>query len=109
MKKCLFYGSLKRGKYNYQRFPGQEFVQNVQLPGYDLYNLGPYPAACAGDGVLQAELHEIPLAVFNLIHRMEIGAGYYEAEVKVNDEPVSIFLMPANRLKKSEKINSGAW
>lgn len=109
---CLFYGSLKSGHYNFGRFAGQTLIKSVELEGFELFDLGPYPAACVGEGKIQCELQTVSDDAMRNIQRMEAGAGYKEMQIKLdNDITASIFVMNKERLVgyKAQKIEDGNW
>lgn len=115
MKYIVVYGSLKLGKYNYKRFPSQEYIKDYQLDGYELYNLGPYPAICTGKGKVKAEIHSVSDEDYLRIRRMEHGAGYSESKLRINlnksEVEASIFPMGHEVLHQfnPKKIESGEW
>lgn len=81
---ALFYGSLRSGQYNFDRFNssypnGLRKIKTVILTGYKMYSLGSYPACIwtgrAADEVT-FDLMEVSEAAYQAIERMEEGAGY---------------------------------
>lgn len=116
MKHLLVFGSLrqnsKRG-YNFNRFGGQEYIKDIELNGFEMYNLGSYPAICEGEGKIKCELHSVKEEAANYIERMEIGAGYTGKTIKteLNGQIVdaTIYTWPKSRLQKYNRIESGNW
>lgn len=109
-KYALFYGSLKKDHYNFNRFGGQTFVKEVELDGYELFNLGSYPAILEGKGKIIAELHEVTPEAFASIRRMEIGAGYSEKQKEIDGEKASLFVFSESRIRNAfPKIEDGNW
>jgi len=114
MKKVIFYGSLKKGFYNYDRFNSfgkQIFVSDIELPGYDIYSLTHFPAVCEGKGTIKAEIHIMDIEVYRRVFSMEIGSGYVEEMVEVNGESYSLFVMPKCNIEayRGTLIESGEW
>ena len=110
----LFFGSLRKNSkrgYNFNRCGKQTYIETITLDGFDMYSLGPYPAICKGDGKIVCELHSVDERTFLSISGMERGAGYTEEVLKVGDIDASIWMMPADRLKKSgkPKVENGDW
>lgn len=113
MKLLLVYGSLRahsqRG-YNFDRFGKgtQKFIRFVEVPGYDLYDLGAYPCITPGDGNLKAELHEVDDTAAAYITRMEQGAGYYSTTVMLPEGEAEMYYMrkPPSHAKQ---VVSGNW
>lgn len=117
MHYIIVFGSLRKHSsrgYNFNRCGRQEYIKTLKLKGFDLYDLGPYPAVCRGDGILTCELHEVDDATFRRIDRMEIGAGYTAVKVAVehNMEKVeaTIYTWPESALVGSyDQVESGDW
>jgi gamma-glutamylcyclotransferase (GGCT)/AIG2-like uncharacterized protein YtfP len=113
MKYGLFYGSLKSGMYNFDRFGKgtQKYVKTVKLDGYELYNLGAYPGLTKGKGKVTFELHEVDDKAFEHIKQMELGAGYREETVNVDGIPATLYIYENKygRLTDKDKVESGNW
>jgi len=117
MKYILVFGSLRRNSkrgYNFNRFGGQTYLKNVELCGFEMYDLGAYPAICPGKGKIQCELHSIEDGPLEAIRVMEKGAGYKEKELIVvnhtrNVVESSIFYMDKSRLINYPKVETGDW
>lgn len=113
MRYLLVFGSLRKNSrrgYNYQRFGGQKYIKDIQLNGFDMVSLGGYPAISEGSGTIKTELHEVEDISYGSIYRMEIGAGYYEKVIKLDDDiKASIFLMDKEKVGKYQKVKSGDW
>ena len=79
MNHIAVYGSLKRGYYNHSLIETQEFIGNGTVYGYQLYDLGYYPAAVQekSEKELLVEVYSIENSIiFQRVDLMEIGAGY---------------------------------
>ena len=119
MHYCLMYGSLRRYSkrgYNFNRFAQygeQIYIRDVKLNGYEMYDLGAYPAVCVGTGIIKCELHAVTNEVFNYIEAMELRVGYFPKTIKLNidfnDEEVIIFLYPKRLLNGVKKVVGGDW
>jgi gamma-glutamylcyclotransferase (GGCT)/AIG2-like uncharacterized protein YtfP len=113
--RIVVFGSLrqnsKRG-YNCHRCGEQLFVKPVTLSGYDMFDLGAYPAIAEGEGTIQAELHLVDDKTIARIRSMEAGAGYTEKIIDIDGLPATIFLMSPQILKEYgeiKKYESGDW
>ena len=53
--RIVVYGLLRRGARMNNLLHGAEFLGEVVVDGYQLYDLGDYPAAVAGEGVIVGE------------------------------------------------------
>lgn len=82
MKHIAVYGSLKKGKYNHPLLEDSKFIGYVSVSG-ELYKVSSYPALVMGDGsTYQAELYEVDDRTYDIVYRMELGAGYIERKEK---------------------------
>ena len=112
MKYIIVFGSLRKNSergYNFNRFGGQRHIKDIVLKGYDMHNLGYYPAITPGSGIIKAELHEIEDAAFESIQRMEKGAGYDETTVEIDGKSATIFTMKPDMLQDYPKVAFGDW
>lgn len=109
MKRCLFYGSLRRNGFNFNRFGGQIYITTLKLGGFEMYDLNHYPAVCIGDGFITCELHSVENKSFEYIKQMEIGANYKEIEIGDNNTKNIMFIMDKYELKNYQRISSGNW
>lgn len=115
--KHLFYGSLRRGSegskgektYNYGRFSGQEFIKTIKLDGYQMYNLGTYPAVTKGKGTITVELQEVDESSAQRIRWMELGAGYTAVKIPVDNEEATMYIYEENLDGRYPQIKSGNW
>ncbi len=107
-----FYGSLRRGMENYFHYKtGLDYQYSIRLCGFQLYSLGPYPAAvktASKDHSIVAEIFRItdPL-VAKSIHDLEINAGYYFDTVMIDGEEVGIYLFESS--ENYQEVSSGDW
>ncbi|NJN42588.1 MAG: gamma-glutamylcyclotransferase [Flammeovirgaceae bacterium] len=104
-----FYGSLRIGMYNYLRYRNALHYEYSQwLPGYELFSLGDYPAACPANPnqSIIVEFFSInDIETRSSIHDLEIEAGYFYKEINHRHRKVGIYLM--NKKANSRIIESG--
>lgn len=113
-KKHLFYGSLRSGQYNFNRFgPGtQKYIKTVKIPGFKMYNLGYYPCVTESDNLqdeITAELHEVNEEAAKKIYFMEKGAGYLSKHIEIDGEKAVIYYYTSEHLNRNNIIESGDW
>lgn len=119
MHRICFYGSLKQGFYNRDRFDNHfgesaiKHLKNTELKGFRMYDLGPYPA-CVKTGnesdTIQVELVEVSSRCKEYIDMMEFGAGYHIEHVIIDDIPAIIYVFNGNYIKESYSIvENGNW
>lgn len=89
MNSCFFYGTLKRGYYNNERFSGKlKFVCTGYVYDHALVSQNAYyPHAIElRGGVVTGEVFDIDDATLASINSMEFGAGYKIKNVAVRTE-----------------------
>jgi gamma-glutamylcyclotransferase (GGCT)/AIG2-like uncharacterized protein YtfP len=118
MIKCVFYGTLRRPDYNYQRMvnlfsygpKSYLYIRTQRIRGFEMYDLGSYPAIKHAEESksIVVDIFEISDRAHNYIHCMETGAGYYEDEIYIDNFLCKIFVYkyPTNQ---SPVIESGDW
>jgi len=109
----------KHKVYNHDRFGRgtQKYIKTLRIPGFQLFDLGPFPAICEGEGEITVELHEVTTDAFRNIEYMEQGAGYDSKVIQVDIEggtvEAKIYYMNKQdlppRILKNERIESGDW
>ena len=119
----FFYGSLRKGEYNFERFaqqwPGalREIGTGV-IAGWSLVDLGSYPSIVpAGlDSSVFGEVYEVSDAVFAHVETLEAEADYrrHTVEVHVAGEaaPVQAYVYGFSRpeeIADRRRIESGDW
>jgi gamma-glutamylcyclotransferase (GGCT)/AIG2-like uncharacterized protein YtfP len=93
MPKLAVYGTLRKGQYNFNRFD-LTYLKTETIQGWDLYDLGPYPCAVPGEGILTVEIMECDEYNYQIIKGMELGAGYKEAEVQIDKDLCFLYYYP---------------
>lgn len=114
MIKIATYGSLREGEYNFERFKevfGDGIVRTntTEIEGYELYSLGGYPAAVKSEGKLTVDTLEVSEAVHERIKAMELGAGYVEETIEINNEPHLIYLFEQEPRMHAGIVSEGDW
>lgn len=114
--RCIFYGSLRKPMHNYMRFLNRYGIvsifheKTICIPGYDLYDLGPYPAAIPNSkgSLMTVDLFSISDQVYKEICYMELDAGYYEDIINIDNKMYNIFLYKGE-IDRCKIIDSGDW
>ncbi len=119
MKYLAVYGSLRAGQYNYDRirniYPdGFKFVEQSTISGYEMFDLGAYPAIAesTNDKIIHIEIIECSNNAYHYIEAMERGAGYEEKSIKIGDKSCILFYWnDLNYLKRYSNglVESGDW
>lgn len=118
MKKCLFYGTLRKNgprekTYNYNRFGGQIYIKTLKIKGFKMADLGYYPCIFKADGEIVVELHNVESEAAKNIEMMELGAGYKFEDIDLDGEKARIYYYCGKNLSenrfKFQLIESGDW
>ncbi len=109
------YGSLRKGQYNYERFceayPNEiKYIKTISTYGYKLYSLGPYPGVKVGNHMddIILDLLEVSERVYDIINRMEIGAGY-RAQFLSHEKKVYTIYIYQGMVFEVDRIDHGNW
>ena len=108
-----FYGSLRLGMENYNRFKdGLEFLRKEELRGFKLFSLTDYPYAIATENrgdCMVVELFKITNSkTEELIHQVEMDAGYIFANIEIAKQKFGIYLFTEAR-ENDVCVESGDW
>jgi len=112
-KLVLTYGSLRVGEYNHDSFKrqykeGYKYVKSLELDGYDLYSLGSYPGIKEGSGKLKVDLFECSKECYMSIRGMELGAGYSEKVIELEEGGAVLYLYD-HSVKQDRIVEDGDW
>jgi len=107
-----FYGTLRKGMENYAPFQsGMHYIKTEALRGYKLFSLIEYPYAIKTfnpTDTIIVELFLLGGSEANSIHNMELEAGYYYDEIKIDQNLYGIYLFSKINPHDAE-IPSGDW
>lgn len=92
-----FYGSLRKGMINHQRFSnGLDFLFQETLAGYRLHAMKHYPYAVKtgeSNDVTVVEVYRVSdPATEKAIHELELGVGYYYDVANIRGKRTGIYL-----------------
>ena len=72
------YGTLLNGERNHDRYLRENrFIGNAVLCGYDIYDVGSFPAAVSGSGQTRGELYEVDLITLRRLDQLECEGILY--------------------------------
>ncbi len=112
MKSILVYGTLRaksKRNPNFGRWGKQVWRKDLTLKGYVLHDLRYYPALCAGEGSVRAELHEVSNQTHVRLRNMELSAGYQEIILPIDGIDAALYVMTPEQLTHHPRIESGDW
>ncbi len=111
--RVIVYGLLRKGQSMAHLLAGARYLGRVDVEGYDLLNMGPYPAAVPGEGGLVGELYS--LSNDPMLELLDEAEGvyaepplYYRESVDGKGKPAWIYVY-ARDPEEAPKIPSGDW
>ena len=85
--KVFVYGTLKRGFSANSMLQGARYLGEGVIEGYDMYDLGSFPAIIEGEGKVRGEVYEVDKGTLNLLDFYEgVPNLYVRKKVKVKME-----------------------
>lgn len=76
-RKVFVYGTLINGEANHGYLENSIFLAKATIDGYDMYDVGWYPAIVAGDNLIIGELYQVPLSDMPSIDMLEGEGSLY--------------------------------
>lgn len=108
--RVFVYGTLMRGHRLNPVLPQSGFVREAQVRGYEMYDMGAYPAAVEGTGaVIHGELWEVDDLKLQELDWIE--GPYHRTPTVVDDEPAWIYLWAMGHPADAgcRRIHDGRW
>lgn len=81
-RQVFVYGTLMKGESNHYFLKNSKYINNAILDGYEMYNVGYYPAIIPGEGRIIGELYEVPLSDMPSIDMLEGEGSLYLRKCK---------------------------
>jgi gamma-glutamylcyclotransferase (GGCT)/AIG2-like uncharacterized protein YtfP len=107
------YGTLMRGERNAVRLAGAAFAgEAVTVPGFELVDLGRYPALVAGGSIaVRGEAYEVTVEQLAALDEFEeVPELYQRKRIPLADGRVAeAWLMPSEKIQTSQRIAHGDW
>ena len=76
-RKVFVYGTLMEGESNHDYLENSECLGKAFIEGYDMYDVGFYPAIVPGDSLIVGELYDVPLEDMPSIDMLEGEGSLY--------------------------------
>ena len=77
-RKVFVYGTLMKGETNHDFLQNATFLDKTVIEGYDMYNVGWYPAIIDGEGLAIGEVYSVPVEDMASIDSLEGEGSLYE-------------------------------
>ena len=74
-RKVFVYGTLMKGEANHKYLEGSKYLGKATIRGYEMYDVGWYPAIVAGDSLIVGELYQVSIGDMPSIDMLE-GEGH---------------------------------
>lgn len=116
-RKVFVYGTLMNGEDNHYYLQNSICLGNAKIYGYDMYDVGWYPAIIPGGNVILGELYQVPVEDMSVIDTLE-GEGhlYIKRYEKVMDSKgkntfafVYVYIRDCSNLEKIPAWKDYVW
>lgn len=107
--RIIVYGSLRKEQGNSHWMTNAQLLGECRLSGYELYDLGYYPAVVPGTGDLYCEVYRIDAPILSELDQLKNNGRDYKRELVATPYGSAwmyLYLHPVDELKK---IVSGDW
>ena len=115
-RKVFVYGTLMKGETNHDFLQNATFLDKTVIEGYDMYNVGWYPAIIDGEGLAIGEVYRVPVEDMTSIDSLEGEGSLYEkrcVRITVNGVPdfafVYVYLDDCSDLSKIPSWREHVW
>ena len=111
LDRVFVYGTLKRGQPNHHWLAGAPCQGLVRLENVLLHDLGPFPMAIHGDGVVVGELYQIDAEMLASLDRLEgVPRLYQRWRCQPLDSPWAwVYLGRPHQVRHSPVLVDGCW
>jgi gamma-glutamylcyclotransferase (GGCT)/AIG2-like uncharacterized protein YtfP len=105
------YGTLKRGHGNHHWLAGAPFQGEAELPDVVLHDLGPFPMAVPGEGIVIGELYRIDAAALVRLDRLEGYPRLYDRRPLplADGRTAWVYLGRPHQVRHVSAIVDGRW
>lgn len=110
-ERVFVYGSLRRGQSNHGQLLGARAEREGALEGADLHDLGPFPMAVPGSGLVQGEVFAVTREQLLALDRFEGVPRLYRRHRRrlLDGRRVWVYLGQAHQVRHSPLLPDGRW
>ena len=80
------YGTLMKGEVNHHYLESSEYLKRGVIEGYEMYDVGSYPAVMPADGLITGELYRVPVSDMASIDMLEGEGTIYGKKCEIADD-----------------------
>ncbi|MDF7680028.1 gamma-glutamylcyclotransferase [Enterobacteriaceae bacterium ESL0689] len=107
--RIFVYGSLRRKQGNSHWMTNAQWLGDHQINGYQLYNLGFYPGAMPGKGILCGEVYRIDASTLAELDALRIQNGEYDRHLIATPYGNAWMYVYQGPINHATRIVSGDW
>ncbi|QDX29075.1 gamma-glutamylcyclotransferase family protein [Dickeya poaceiphila] len=107
--RIIVYGSLRRKQGNSHWMTNAQWLGDHRLDGYQLYDLGHYPAAVAGEGDIYCEVYRISSSILTELDELKLRGGAYSRELIATPYGSAWIYLYQRPVAGLHRIVSGDW
>ncbi|OSN08273.1 gamma-glutamylcyclotransferase [Lonsdalea iberica] len=107
--RIIVYGSLRRKQGNSHWMTNAQWLGDHQLEGYELYDLGHYPAAVAGEGAVYGEVYRISSSILTELDALKRDGGEYQRKLIFTPYGSAWIYLYQRSVMGLRRISSGDW
>lgn len=107
--RIIVYGSLRRKQGNSHWMTNAQWLGDHKLEGFELYDLGLYPAAIPGEGTIYCEVYRINSSILSELDELKSNTKDYRREListPYGSAWIYLYKLP---LEGVSRIESGDW
>lgn len=108
MHKVAVYGSLRQRMGNHRLLTTSKYLGTTVVDGWDLYDLGAFPAITPGELPLTVEVYEVDDVVFASLDRLEGYPSFYDRKL-ISTEYGDAWVYYFHSAPNAPQVPSGDW
>ncbi|MDC9594332.1 gamma-glutamylcyclotransferase family protein [Xenorhabdus sp. IM139775] len=107
--RVIVYGSLRRKQGNHHWMTDAQLLGGHRLEGYEIYDLGHYPAVVRGEGTIECEVYRITPSILTELDELKKYTQEYERELIETPYGKAWIYLYKLSVEGLQRITSGDW
>ena len=107
--RVIVYGSLRQKQGNHHWMTYSQLLGEHKLEGYELYDLGFYPAVVKGDGAIECEVYRINPSILTELDELKKNSQDYVRELIPTPYGNAWIYLYKHSVDGLRQIKSGDW